>query len=119
MSLNCISIAVLYLSTTTTGHWLNIVAWINSKKNITAGVFVLGKPLQPSIIFAIKARAYLSNWPFRDCYGRLLALPVNIRLGCLDQQWTYLSGASVMKEKRFMVLAQSDLNGSMLLLGIS
>jgi len=39
-------------------------------------MFVLGKPFQPSLVFAVKAGAYPSEAPFR-----LLTLPTNTRLG--------------------------------------
>jgi hypothetical protein len=45
-------------------------------------VFALGKPFQPSLMFAGKAGVYLSEAHFRPgAWGRLLASPTNIRLG--------------------------------------
>ncbi len=53
-------------------------------------MFVPGKPFQPNLMFAGKARAYpseaLSGAPL---YGKLLALPANIRLG-----WKGLPGTN-------------------------
>ncbi len=41
-----------------------------------------GKPFQASLVFADKARAYLSEAPFRcSTLGTFLVLPTNIRLG--------------------------------------
>jgi hypothetical protein len=48
---------------------------------LLARVFVPGKPFQPSQMFAGKAVAYPSEEPLRcPVWGRLLALPTNIRL---------------------------------------
>ncbi len=45
-------------------------------------MFVPGKPFQPSLMFAGKARAYPSEAASgAPLYGRPLALPTNIRLG--------------------------------------
>ncbi len=50
-------------------------------------MFVPGKPLLPSLMFAGKTRAYLSEAPFMCS----LALPPNITLG-----WKELSGTSTL-----------------------
>ncbi len=49
-------------------------------------MFVLGKPFQPSLMFAVKAVAYPSEAPFR-----YLASPTNIRLG-----WKGLPGTNTL-----------------------
>ncbi len=44
-----------------------------------ARVFVPGRPFQPSLMFVVKAGAYLSEAPLRcSILSRLLALPTNI-----------------------------------------
>ncbi len=50
-----------------------------------ANVFVQDRLFQPNLIFASKVRAYLSE--VAPLYGRLLALPTNIRL-----RWKSLQG---------------------------
>ncbi len=48
-------------------------------------MFVLGKPLQPSLMFPSKAGAGMSETPSgAPLYGKLLALPTNIRLEWKD-----------------------------------
>ncbi len=49
-------------------------------------VFVHGEPFQPCIIFASKARAFPSETPL---FGRLQALPTNMRLGWKSLAWKY------------------------------
>jgi hypothetical protein len=57
-----------------------------------ARVFVPGKPLQPCLMFVVKAGAYLREAPFRwSTLGRPLALPTNIRLG-----WRGLPGTNTL-----------------------
>ncbi len=55
-------------------------------------MFVLGKPFQSSIMFLGKAGAELSDAPFRySTLVRLLASPVNIRLG-----WKGFPGTNIL-----------------------
>jgi hypothetical protein len=43
-------------------------------------MFVANKPYQPSLLFASKARSLPSSTALKR-YARLLAMPINIRLG--------------------------------------
>jgi len=52
-----------------------------------ARVFILGRPFQQSLLFVGKARAYLSEAPYKYS-TRVLALQTNIRLGWKSLPWT-------------------------------
>ena len=74
-------------------------------------MFVSGKPLQPSVMFAGEAGAFrvkpLSGAPLK---GRPLSLPTNIRQG-----WRGLPGTNALaySEKKFIALA-TELNLTLL-----
>ncbi len=62
-------------------------------------MFARGKPFQPSLLFASKAKAYTSPNHLKGAplYGRLLALPTNIRL-----DWKGLTGTNTIAYYRHM-----------------
>ncbi len=68
----------------------------------------------PSLIFADKARAYLSN-PHHDGNGRLIALPANITVGwkliAVTNTLAYFNTATIASVKSFIVQDPGGLAG--------